>query len=317
MSDLSSAAPLLATPTPTPYGGRLLIRRSTSEPRSLIGEIILALREVWDSRELVHQLVLRDIRIRYQQAIMGFAWALFMPLMIVLSGTLVRVAMATVSGSAIEPSVLGATAVKGVAWAFFVGALGTGTASLLSNSALITKLYFPREVLPLSAVLSQSVDTAIGAVALALLLPFLGLQITAALLWVPVLAALLFLFTVFAALFTSCANLFFRDVKYIVQVILTFGIFLTPVFFEPVMLGPIGGPLMMLNPVSPLIEGMRLTIIEGHNLLTPLVVANSHGVKVLSWTPWYLVYSALWAIGGLVLSMRIFRRSAVLFAEYA
>lgn len=315
MSELSSAAPLRAAAPPN--GPRLLIRRSTSEPRSLFGEIALALHEVWDSRELVQQLVLRDVRVRYSQAVMGFAWALFMPLMVVLSGTLVRVAMATVSGDALQPSVLGATAVKGVAWSFFVGALGTGTASLLSNSALITKLYFPREVLPLSAVLAQAVDTAIGAVALALLLPFMGLRITAALLWVPLLAVLLFLFTLVAALFTSCANLFFRDVKYIVQVVLTFGIFLTPVFFEPAMLGPIGGPLMMLNPVSPLIEGLRLTLIEGHNLLAPLVVANARGVQVLSWTPWYLAYSALWALGGFVVSMRIFRRSAVLFAEYA
>ena len=58
-------------------------------------------------------------------------------------------------------------------------------------------------------------------------------------------------------------------------------------------------------------------IIEGHGLLQPLVVANSHGVEVLSWTPWYLLYSAAWAIGGLAVSMRIFRRSAVVFAEYA
>jgi lipopolysaccharide transport system permease protein len=315
VSDSSGAAASFATqPSHTP---RLLIRRSTSEPRSLFGEIAVAMRETWNSRELVQQLVLRDVRVRYQQAVMGFAWALFMPLMIVLSGTLVRIAMATASGSALQPSILGATAVKGIAWAFFAGALGTGTQSLLSNSALITKLYFPREVLPLSAVLSQAVDTAIGAAALVLLLPFLGLQLTAALLWVPVLAALLFVITVVFALFTSCANLFFRDVKYIVQVVLTFGIFLTPVFFEPAMFGPVGGPMMMLNPVSPIIEGFRLCVIEGHDLLAPLIVTNSHGARILSWTPWYLVYSTVWALGGLVLSMRIFRRSAVLFAEYA
>jgi ABC-type polysaccharide/polyol phosphate export permease len=315
VAQLTDALPATAAPSRT--GGRLLVRRSSAQRRSWAGEIVFAIQELWESRELVGQLVLRDVRVRYHQAIMGFAWALFMPLLIVLSGTLVRVAMATVSGSALAPTVLGSTAVKGIMWAFFAGALGTGTQSLLANKQLFTKLYFPREVLPLAAVLAQCVDTAIGAGALALLLPFLGLTLSWALLWIPLLAVLMFLFTLAVCLFTSCANLFFRDVKYIVQVLLTFGIFLTPVFFEPVMLGPVGGRLMMLSPISPLIEGMRLVIIEGHGLLQPLVVANSHGVGVLSWTPWYLLYSAAWAIGGLAVSMRIFRRSAVVFAEYA
>lgn len=308
----------ISAPMPASAAGRgIQVRRSTAERRSTAGEIILAVSELWHSRELVQQLVLRDIRIRYHQAVMGFAWALFMPLMIVLSGTLVRIAMATVSGSALEPSVIGATAVKGLAWAFFAGGLGLATQSLLSNSALITKLYFPREALPLAAVLAQSFDTAIGTVAVLVLLPFIGLTLSPTLLWVPLLALLLFMMTLMASFVTSCANLFFRDVKYIVQMLLTFGIFMTPVFFEPAMLGPIGGRLMMLNPVSPLIEGMRLVIIEGHGLLTPLTVVTPRGVAVLSWTPWYLLYSAVWAVVGLVVSMRIFRRSAVLFAEYA
>ncbi|HEX5579924.1 MAG TPA: ABC transporter permease [Gemmatimonadaceae bacterium] len=304
-------------PVAAPADTRILVRRSTSERRSTLGEIALAAREVWQSQELVQQLVMRDVRVRYHQAVMGFAWALFMPMLIVLSGTLVRLAMATVSGSALAPQVLGATAVKGLAWAFFAGALGTATQSLLANSALITKLYFPREVLPLSSVLAQTFDTAIGAAAVAVLLPFLGLTISPALLWVPLLVVLLFMITLVAALVTSCANLFFRDVKYIVQVLLTFGIFLTPVFFEPAMLGPVAGPIMMLNPVSPLIEGLRLTVIEGHGLLAPLVVTTGHGAKVVGWTPWYLAYSAVWAVAGLVVSMRIFRRAAVVFAEYA
>ncbi|HEU4630912.1 MAG TPA: ABC transporter permease [Gemmatimonadaceae bacterium] len=314
MSPLTDTMPSI---TPAAGGGRLLVRRSTAERRSWAGELALAVREVWESRELVGQLVLRDVRVRYHQAVMGFAWALFMPLLIVLSGTLVRVAMATVSGNALAPQVLGSTAVKGIMWAFFAGALGTGTQSLLANKQLFTKLYFPREVLPLAAVLAQCVDTAIGGTALALLLPFLGGALTPALLWVPLLVALMFVFTLGVCLFTSCANLFFRDVKYIVQVLLTFGIFLTPVFFEPVMLGPVGGRLLMLSPISPMIEGMRLVVIEGHDLLRPLVVANAKGVEVLSWTPWYLLYSAAWALGGLAVSMRIFRRSAVVFAEYA
>ena len=295
----------------------ITIRRSTAETRPLAGEIIFVVRELWQSRELVQQLVTRDIRVRYHQAIMGFAWALFMPLLIVMAGTMVRVAMSTMTGNALEPAIIGSTAVKGLAWSFVVGSLGTSTQSLLANSSLITKLYFPREALPLSSVLAQSIDTSIGALVIGILLPFMGFQLSAALMWVPFVALLLFLLVVAMSLITSCANLFFRDVKYIVQVLLTFGIFLTPVFIEPAMLGPILGKLLMLNPVSPLIEAMRLSIIEGHNLLDPIVVTTKAGVEVLAWTPWYLTWSATCAILGLVVAIRVFRRAAVVFAEYA
>ena len=314
--DLLSATPALAG-APSAHRPDLVIRRSTGERRSLWGELTVAVREVWQSRELVHQMVLRDIRVRYHQALMGFAWALFMPLMIVLSGTLIRVVMATATGNTLRPELIGATAVKGLGWAFFSGALGLATQSLLANKALITKLYFPREVLPISSILAQSFDTTIGTVAVLIMLPFLGLTLSPTLLWLPLLALLLFLVTLVAALITSCANLFFRDVKYIVQMFLTFGIFLTPVFFEPVMLGPLGARLMMLNPISPLIEGLRLAAIEGHNLLVPLVQTTPKGAEVLAWSPLYLLYSAVVALGGLVVAMRVFRRASVVFAEYA
>src|SRR4029078_9948944 len=135
---------------------------------------------------------------------------------------------------------------------------------------------FPREVLPLSATLAQTVDTLLGSVVVTLLIGFLCVRVSPALLWVPVLALLLYFFPAGVALFLSCANLFFRDVKYIVQVLLTFGIFFTPVLFEPAMLGPTLGTLAMLNPLAPLLEGLRLSVVAGHDLLTPLVEVNRH-----------------------------------------
>src|SRR5216117_2403928 len=112
-----------------------------------------AARETWDARELLWQLTRRDINIRYKQSVMGVAWALLLPALIVGSGLLIRIAMATASGHPVESADLGGVASKSVPWAFFTGAIGFGTASLLSNSTLITRTYFPREVLPASAVL--------------------------------------------------------------------------------------------------------------------------------------------------------------------
>jgi ABC-type polysaccharide/polyol phosphate export permease len=269
--------------------------------------------DFWHGRDLLYQLTLRDIRIRYKQAVMGFGWSIFMPIMIICSGALVRLAMARVSGSDLDVADVAGLAVKALPWAFFVGTIGFATASLTSNLQLVAKVYFPREVLPLSATFAQCFDTFIGLCALAVLLPFLGVRPSLALLWVPVLLALLVLVTAAMALFLSCANLFFRDVKYIVQVMLTFGIFFTPVFFEPAMLGPRGARLVMLNPLSPILEGLRLAVVRQHNLLEPMAAAANGAVV---WEPHYLAVSALWAVGGFVLASLLFHRSEFVFAEY-
>ena len=265
-------------------------------------------------RELLLELARRDIRIRYKQAVMGFGWAIFMPILIVLSGVLVRFAMGQVSGSGVGTNEIAGIAVKGIAWAFFVGTITFATTTLTTNHNLISKVYFPREVLPLSALLAQCFDTGIGLIALAVLLPFLGVIPAWTLLWAPLLLVLLFLVTAAATPFLSCANLFFRDVKYIVQVLLTFGIFFTPVFYEPAMMGAKGAAIMQLNPLTPILEGLRLSVVEGHTLLAPLTV-TAKGVAVTAWDPIWLLYAAGWGVIGLAFSMLIFHRLEPAFAE--
>ena len=265
--------------------------------------------------ELLFELTRRDIRIRYKQALMGFGWAIFMPILVVLSGVLVRFAMSQVSGGGLHSNEVAGIAIKGVAWSFFVGTITFATTSLTSNANLVSKVYFPREVLPLSTLLAQMFDTGIGACALLLFLPFLGVGFSLQLLWVPVIAVILIMLTAGATLFLSCANLFFRDVKYIVQVLLTFGIFFTPVFFEVAMLGPKGAKLAMFNPLAPLLEGLRLATVQHHNLLTPLVETNAHGLLVTAWSPWNLAYSVVWGVLGLFASALLFHRAQAGFAE--
>ena len=127
---------------------------------------------------------------------------------------------------------------------------------------------------------------------------------------------LVLLFTAASSLFLSCANLFFRDVKYIVQLMLTFGIFFTPVFYDAIMFGPKGAQIAMANPLAPLLEGLRLAVVQGHNLLEPLIQLTAQGQSVLAWSPWYLVYSAAWAVFGLLGSALLFHRLEFVFAEY-
>ncbi len=285
----------------------------TSQDRASVGT---ALYELLDHRDLLLQLASRDVRVRYKQAVMGFAWAILTPLLLVGAGTLMRIAVATMAGVQLEMSEVGSIALKSFPWAFFAGAVGFAVQSITGNISLVTKIYFPRAVLPLGVVTAHLFDLAIGAATLLVVLPFLGAALTPALLWVPVLVLLLVMFTAGTGVFLACANLFFRDVKYITQVLLTFGVFFTPVLFDAVSFGAKGARILMLNPLSPIFEGLRLSVMEGHNLLTPLTVVARSGAVVPVWEPWYLLYSAAWSLGGLGFAVVLFQRTQYLFAEY-
>jgi ABC-type polysaccharide/polyol phosphate export permease len=201
-----------------------------------------------------------------------------------------------------------------VPWAFFSGALTFGTSSLTANATLLTKVAFPREVLPVAAVLAHLVDLGAGLIAALALALALGVTPSAALLWVPALLLLLVMLTVGLALVLSCANLFFRDVKYLVQVFVTFAIFVTPVLMDASMYGPKGAAIVMLNPVAPLLEGLRLAVVEQHNLLEPYTAVGPR-VSFVIWRPWYLAYSTAVAVFGLIGSAVLFHRSERRFAE--
>ena len=156
---------------------------------------------------------------------------MLLPSLIVLAGAMVRYAMAYVGGRQLGAEDLAGIAIKAVPWSFFVGSMSFATASLVGQANLVTKIYFPREVLPLAATLAQAFDACLGVVSLLIAFAFLGVHYGLAALWVPVLVVSAFFLTAGLALLVSCANLFFRDVKYVVQVLLMFGIFFTPVFF--------------------------------------------------------------------------------------
>ena len=273
-------------------------------------------RELWGARELVMQFVLRDIRIRYAQALFGFAWALLMPMLIVLSGLMFKLVISSLSGRPIEDNGIASLAVKSLPWAFFSGAISLSTQSIISYSGLIGKVYFPREALPLSAVIAQLFDLAVGTIAISIALLFLGVIPGASAFWALPLAVLFIIFTTGMALLLSCANLFFRDVKYIVQVVLNFGVFATPIFFEPYMLGARGARILMALPLSPFIEGMNVAIVQGHSLLETVYVATATGA-VLAWSPWYLLYAMLTSLASVVIGVLVFRRFSGKFAEMA
>jgi len=253
--------------------------------------------ELIEYRHLLFMLTWRDIKIKYKQSIMGFMWAVFMPMIIVAAGILVKKAFSMLSGNPMDLAQLASVSVKAIPWAFFVSSIRFATNSLTGNMNLVTKIYFPREVFPLSAVLSNLFDFGVAAAVLIVILAIAGIGASIYLLWLPALLILLISLAAGMGMLLACANLFFRDVKYIVEVILTFGIFFTPVFYEASMFGK-WAPVLLLNPVGAILESIN-------------------DVVVLHRAPdaFWLGYSAVWAIGGLLVAWNIFHRAEFAFAE--
>lgn len=253
--------------------------------------------ELIQYRQLLYTLTWRDIKIKYKQSIMGFFWAIFMPMMIVAAGILVKKAFSILSGNPMDLSQIASVSVKALPWAFFVGSIRFATNSLTANINLVTKIYFPREVFPLSATLANLFDFAVASSVLIIILTIARIGVSIHLFWLPVLLILLILITAGLGMILACANLFFRDVKYIVEVILTFGIFFTPVFYEAEMFGK-WAPVLLLNPIGAILEAINDVVVLHH-------APNMY----------WLGYSALWAVLGFLIAWNIFHRAEFAFAE--
>jgi len=254
-------------------------------------------RELIQYRNLLWMLTLRDIKIRYKQTVMGFLWAIFMPMLIVFAGLLVKKGFSIVSGKPMDLSELSSVCIKSLPYSFFIGAIRFSTNSLIGNASLVTKIYFPREVFPVSAVLANLFDFFLASFFLIVVLGLIGFHVDYHVIWVPLLMLLMILFTTALGMLLSCANLFYRDVKYIVEVIVTFAIFFTPVFYDASLFGK-WSTVLLLNPVGAILENINNVVILHR-----------------SPDPFWLMYAAFWSVGGLIASWSIFHRLEFLFAE--
>ena len=248
-------------------------------------------------RELLAMLTWREIAIRYKQTLMGFLWALLMPMVVVAAGILVRAAFTAISNKPLALSAAFTVAVKSVPWAFFVGAIRFATTSLVSNTNLVTKVSLPRAIFPIASVCSQLLDFAVAAAVLAIVLAFGHAGVTWDVLWVVPLVLILVTLTRGISILTSAASLFYRDVKYLVEVFLTFAIFFTPVLYDVDMFSRLRN-LLLLTPVAPILEGLSDAVVK-------------HETPPLPWVG----YSAAFALVLLVLSFWTFRKLDPLFAE--
>jgi len=256
-----------------------------------------ALREIVERRNLLYMITWRDIRVKYKESVMGILWAVLMPMVIVCAGMIVKLAFAIVSGKQLQMLDVTSVAVKAVPYAFFVAAIRFGTSSLIANQDLVTKIYLPRLVFPLAAVCSQLFDLVIAGTVVTIFLAFAGVGVSPQLLWLPVLIGTLVLLAAGLAILLSAATLFLRDVRFVVEAILTVAIFFTPVFYEPSLFGR-WAPLLLINPVSPILEGLSAVVID-------------HRMPPLPW----IAYSAGLSLALFLFAVARFKRVEPLFAE--
>jgi lipopolysaccharide transport system permease protein len=216
------------------------------------------LRELWRYRELLYFLTWRDILVRYKQAVFGVLWAILQPFATMIVFTLVfNKGLGVQSPSSTLPYAVFSFSGL-VPWNYFSGALSRSSNSLVGSSDLITKIYFPRLVIPISAVMGGLVDLAIAFVFLLLLMLGYGLTPSWHIVFVPVFVFLAFLTALGVSLWLAALNVLYRDVQYVVPFLVQLWMFVSPVIY-PIKNVP-SGPLHIafaLNPMTGVIGGFR------------------------------------------------------------
>jgi len=255
------------------------------------------IREQFEFRELLVQMTSRDLLLRYKQTAMGFAWALLTPLLNTAIFSVIFMRIAQVDTPVPYPVFVYCGMLS---WNFTASALRFAVTSLTANTNLVTKVYFPREIFPFSAVAVSLVDFLVASTVLIAMLFYYRIAPTPALLLLPLVIAVQAIFTLAMALLLAMANLFYRDVKYIFEVVLTVWMFASAIVYplESVQGGALGLALR-LNPMTTIVDAYRHVILYGS--APPLLPFVSVAVLSLGLLP------AVWLL---------FHRSEFRFAEH-
>jgi lipopolysaccharide transport system permease protein len=224
------------------------------------GLAALNLRDLWVYRELVFFMIWRDIKVRYKQTLLGAAWAVIQPVMTMLVFNFLFGTVAKVPTDGIPYPIFSYTAL--LPWGLFVTALNQGSRSLTSNNNMITKVYFPRLVLPVASVLAGLVDFAIAFVILIGLMWYYKVQPTLSVIWtLPLFLILAILTALGVALWLSAINVKYRDVNYALPFLTQFWLFITPVAYSAKVISEKWQLVYSLNPMAGVVNGFRWALL--------------------------------------------------------
>lgn len=260
-------------------------------------KLYLNLREIWDYRELFHIFAWRDIKVRYKQTALGVTWAILQPLVSTFIFTIFFGRLAKIPSGVLPYSLFVLCGL--VFWNFFSGALNHASNSLVENENIVKKVYFPRLILPLSAIVTSFIDFTISLVMMLIFSFILGY--VPSFMFIPILILGIFITAIGAGgigLFLSSFNVKYRDVRYILPFFIQTMLFLTPVIYPTSMVSNINKYLMAINPMTGVIEAVRITIAGSGNI------------------DWLLLgLSALSAIVFFIVGLIYFRQTEAFFAD--
>jgi lipopolysaccharide transport system permease protein len=242
--------------------------------RARKGLATLDLGELWAYRELVYFFAWRDILVRYKQTVIGVAWAFIRPLFTTIVLTIIfgKIAKLPTAGGLPTPVV----ALAGVVmWQLFATAFSDASGSVVGNSQLVSRVYFPRLVLPMSAVFSAVVDALITLVMLAALLVWYRIPVSTNIVWAPLFLVLCLAVALAGGIWFSAASVRYRDVRHLLPFIVQIGLYLSPVGFSSSLVPERWRFLYSLNPMVGVIDGFRWALFGGRNPLYPPALAIS------------------------------------------
>lgn len=237
------------------------------------GWVPLKLRELWEYRELLYFLVWRDIKVRYKQTALGASWAIIQPFFTMVVFSLFFGHLGKIPSDGIPYPVFAFAAL--VPWTFFANGLGQSSNSLVGSSNLITKVYFPRLIVPLASVFSGIVDFVLAFIVLLGMMLYYGLAPTLNVLWLPLFLLLALVSSLGVGLWLSALNVEYRDVRYIVPFLTQFWLFTTPIAYPSSLLHEPWRTIYGLNPMVGVVEGFRWALLRTNTAPGPIIAVSS------------------------------------------
>jgi lipopolysaccharide transport system permease protein len=219
------------------------------------------LRELWQYRELAVSWALRDIRVRYKQSVLGAAWAILQPLLMMLIFTAVFGLLVKVPSEGFPYPIFSYTAL--LPWTFFATSVSFGVPSVVTNMNLVTKIYFPREIFPIAAIGAGFVDLLIASIVFAVMIIVYRVPVGLPCLIVPLLLAVQIVLTLGVVLLAAALNVRYRDVRFVVPVAVQLLMYASPVVYPASLVPERWRVLYMLNPMAGLIDGYRTAVLKG------------------------------------------------------
>jgi lipopolysaccharide transport system permease protein len=221
----------------------------------------VSLRDLWAYRELLYFLIWRDVKVRYKQTVVGVAWIVAQPLLTTLIFTLIFGVLAGVPSDGVPYAVFAFAGL--LPWMFFSGAVTRSGDSLVGSANLITKVYFPRVIIPCAAIGAGLLDFAISLAVLGVLMAYYRVAPTAGLLMLPALLLLVMIFSLGMGMWLSALNVKYRDVRHLLPFLLQIWMYASPVIYPPTFVPERWRWLLKLNPMTGIIDGFRAAIFGG------------------------------------------------------